>query len=89
MSKVADLLGCAFDFVAEHKLLALVAAVLGVGILLLLMSSDAEPEEAPAAEAAAFSAPAADISENAQTVEANVDVSNESEASEENTEASE
>tara|TARA_B100000427_G_scaffold308550_1_gene296858 strand:- start:501 stop:770 length:270 start_codon:yes stop_codon:yes gene_type:complete len=89
MSKVADLLGCAFDFIAEHKLLALVAAVLGVGILLLLMSSDAEPEEAPAAEAASFSAPAADIPENTQTVEANVDVNNESEAIEENTEASE
>ena len=88
MSKVADLLGCAFDFIAEHKLLALVAAVLGVGIL-LLMSSDAEPEEAPAAEAASFSAPAADIPENTQTVEANVDVNNESEAIEENTEASE
>jgi hypothetical protein len=89
MNKIADLLGSAFEFVAEHKMLALAAAVLGFGALMFLLASDAETEEAPAAETAAFSTPAADISKNAQTVEANVDENNKSEASEENTETSE
>ena len=92
MSKVLEAIRSLYDFVMDRKMLLVsLVAAFGVGLFLGLSACDAEvevPEAAPA-ELSATATPAADITANTQTVEANTVKQDESETSKENTEISE